>query len=75
MQLGYPPHRIDVITSIDGVDFEAAWRRRFTVVVDGLSLDFIGRDDLMRNKLAVGRTQDLADVERLRCSYERRGDQ
>ncbi len=66
VQLGYPPYRIDIITSIDGVDFEQAWERRMLVDVDDLVLNIIGRDDLIRNKVAVGRPQDLADVERLR---------
>lgn len=66
VQLGYPPHRIDIITSIDGVEFDDAWDRRLTIDVDGLLVDFIGRDDLIINKLAAGRAQDLADVDRLR---------
>lgn len=66
VQLGYPPFRIDIITSIDGVDFEQAWERRMLVDVDDLVLNIIGRDDLIRNKVAAGRPQDLADVERLR---------
>lgn len=66
VQLGYPPYRIDILTSIDGVDFEQAWDRRMTVDVDDLILNVIGRDDLIRNKTAAGRPQDLADVDRLR---------
>lgn len=65
VQLGYPPHRIDILTTIDGVDFDDAWERRTTIELDGLSVDFIGRDDLIANKLASGRPQDLADVDRL----------
>jgi hypothetical protein len=67
VQLGYPPYRIDILTSIDGVDFEVAWSRRISVDVDGLQLHVIGRDDLLANKLAAGRPQDLADVDRLRA--------
>ena len=65
VQLGYPPYRIDILTSIDGVEFEPAWNRRLTVELQGLSVPVIGRDDLIVNKRAVGRRQDLADVERL----------
>lgn len=68
VQLGYPPYRIDIITTIDGVDFDHAWERRMPVDVDDLVLSVIGRDDLIRNKMAAGRAQDLADVERLRQS-------
>lgn len=65
VQLGYPPVRIDILTSIDGVEFDAAWPRRMTIEIDGLPVDVIGRDDLVANKRATGRTQDAADVERL----------
>jgi hypothetical protein len=66
VQLGYPPYRIDVLTSIDGVEFDDAWRNRVTVDVEGLRLDIIGRNDLIINKEASGRPQDVADVKRLR---------
>jgi hypothetical protein len=65
VQLGYPPLRIDVITSIDGVEFNEAYDRRLTIEVDGLHLPVIGRDDLIANKRASGRPQDLADLQRL----------
>ena len=65
VQLGFPPYRIDILTSIDGVEFEEAWDRRLTVEIQGLSVPVIGRDDLIVNKRAAGRRQDLADVERL----------
>jgi hypothetical protein len=65
VQLGYPPHRIDILTSIDGVEFSEAWKRRLVLTADGLDLPFIGREDLLANKRAAGRPQDLADVDRL----------
>lgn len=65
VQLGYPPHRIDLLTSISGVTFEDAWLRRLSVVIEGEVVGFIGREDLITNKRAVGRPQDLADVARL----------
>lgn len=65
VQLGYPPYRIDILTSIDGVDFEDAWERRLSINIDGLQLEVIGRDDLLRNKIAADRPQDRADVDRL----------
>jgi hypothetical protein len=65
VQLGYPPHRIDIITEVDGISFEDAWSRRIAVLVDGMSVPFIGRDDLIANKTAAARPQDLADVARL----------
>jgi hypothetical protein len=66
VQLGYPPHRIDILTTIDGVDFAAAWERRVIVDLGGLTLSVIGLDDLIRNKVAADRPQDRADVEQLR---------
>ena len=65
VQLGYPPIRIDILTSIDGVPFEQAYDRRADVDVDGRHVPVIGRDELIANKRATGRLQDLADVERL----------
>ena len=65
VQLGHSPLRIDVLTSIDGVSFEAAWPRRLIVSIDGLDVPFISRDDLIANKRAADRPQDRADVARL----------
>lgn len=65
VQLGYPPHRIDILTDIDGVSFESAWEQRIEVEIGGRSVPFIGRDDLIANKRASGRPQDVADVARL----------
>lgn len=65
IQLGYPPFRIDILTSIDGVDFDHAWERRMLVQLNGMNVPFIGRADLIANKKAAGRPQDIADVTRL----------
>lgn len=65
VQLGFPPYRIDILTSIDGVEFDAAWQRRVTINLDGREVPFISREDLITNKSAVGRPQDIADVQRL----------
>lgn len=65
VQLGYPPYRIDLLTRISGVDFELAWGRHIEVVLGGVRVPFISRDDLLSNKRATGRPQDLADVVRL----------
>jgi hypothetical protein len=61
-QIGVAPRRIDVMTSVDGVAFAAAWRRRLDAKLEGLTVHVISRDDLIRNKKAAGRPQDLADV-------------
>jgi hypothetical protein len=64
-QIGVAPHRVDVLTAIDGVSFDDAWPRRATTRVSGLEIPVIGRDDLIRNKRATGRPRDLADADRL----------
>ncbi|MEN9745539.1 MAG: hypothetical protein RL729_11 [Actinomycetota bacterium] len=65
IQLGYPPFRIDILTSIDGVAFDQAWEKKVVVELNGMKVPFIGREDLIANKKAAGRPQDLADVSRL----------
>jgi hypothetical protein len=65
VQIGLPPRRIDVLTSITGVGFEEAWRGRVTHPVEGLVVPFLGRADLVRNKRATGRAKDRADLEAL----------
>ena len=65
IQIGVAPRRIDLLTSVDGVEFEDAWQHRVEVEVEGLRVPVIGRHHLILNKKAVGRPQDLADVARL----------
>ena len=65
IQLGYPPRRIDLITSLDGVTFEDCYARRTEVKWDGLSISMVDLQDLIKNKRAAGRYQDLADIENL----------
>lgn len=65
VQLGHPPRRIDLLTAIDGVDFDACWSRRVTLDLDGLRLNLISLDDFVTNKRASGRVKDLADLESL----------
>lgn len=65
IQMGFPPRRIDLLTSIDGVDFAPAFARRVVVDVDGQSLNFISLDDFKTNKRTTGRHKDLADLDAL----------
>ena len=65
VQIGLPPRRIDILTSISGVGFDEAWPGRVTHEVDGLAVPFLGRVALVRNKRATGRTKDIADLEAL----------
>ena len=65
LQMGFPPRRIDLLTSIDGVQFAPAFARRICADVDGQTLNFISLDDFKTNKRATGRNKDLADLDAL----------
>lgn len=65
-QMGQPPVRIDILMSIDGVAFSDAWPNRQAGDFDGIPATFIGREELLRNKTAAGRPQDLIDVDSIR---------
>jgi hypothetical protein len=65
VQLGRPPARIDLMTSISGVEFDAAWGSRAPAPLDGQPVSFLGWEDLIRNKKAAGRDKDRADVRKL----------
>jgi len=64
-QIGRPPGRIDVMMSLDGVEFETAWENRTSADFRGVPVNFIGKDDLIKNKELAGRHQDLADIEKM----------
>ena len=70
-QIGNSPRRIDIITDISGVGFEHAYANRKNILVDGLEIPVISVSDLIVNKRASGRTQDLADVEKLEAASKR----
>ena len=61
-QIGVAPRRIDILTTIDAVDFDAAWPERVVVEVAGLRVPVISRHHLLQNKRATGRPQDQADA-------------
>jgi hypothetical protein len=65
IRFGRPPIAVDILTVIDGMTFEDAWKNRVLLVVDtesGLKANIISADDLITAKIAAGRPQDLADV-------------
>ncbi len=68
--LGQEPFRIDILTDIPGVTFETAWSDRSSVTLDGETVPLISKSNLIKNKKAVGRLQDLADVEALEAVDE-----
>jgi hypothetical protein len=65
IQLGVSPNRIDILTFLSGVTFQEAWASREQSEIDSLSVPFISKEMLKRNKAATGRMQDLADLEHL----------
>ena len=65
IQLGYPPNRIDLITNPDGIDFQTCYDSKIEVILNNVPVKFINLDNLKKNKLASGRLQDLADLEKL----------
>lgn len=65
VQFGYPPNRIALITTATGVVFDTCYAARVQVEIDGVQVNFIDLENLKRNKAAVGRHQDLADIENL----------
>lgn len=69
-QIGVPPLRIDILTAIDGVEFDEAWNERGRVELIGVDVPVLSRRHLIANKRASGRLQDLADIERLQSGPE-----
>jgi len=67
-QIGVPPVRVDVMTAVDGVEFDDAWPDRLDAALGDLPVPVLSRKHLIDNKKAAGRLQDLADVERLEQS-------
>ena len=66
VQLGYPPLRIDLLTQIDGVTFEECFANKKEVSIDGLQINFIGYNDLLKNKKESGRPRDIDDIDNLK---------
>ena len=70
-QIGTPPARIDLLQRIDGVSFDEAWHNRVQGVIEGeVPVNVISRNDLIRNKLASAREQDLLDVKKLKAEEQ-----
>lgn len=61
-QIGIVPSRIDIITQIDGVEFEDAWREHKIVEIENLQIPVIGKTQLLINKQSTARTKDRNDV-------------
>jgi len=65
-QIGYPPLRIDILNSIDGVEFYEAKSKMMNVQIEhDLIINYIALDDFLKNKMASGRSQDLTDIKEI----------
>jgi len=69
--MGRPPNQIDLITAIDGITFDQAWSTRIETTYGDVPVSYIGREELIENKRAAARPQDLADVSYLESAKER----
>jgi predicted nucleotidyltransferase len=67
IQLGRVSNRIDLLTSISGVNSDEAFASKVSAELDGIPVYIISKDALIRNKRAIGQRQDLADLEALEC--------
>jgi hypothetical protein len=65
IQLGMPPNRIDLITTLDGVEFDDVWNDKVASDIDGIPIHFISKKHFIQNKKAVGRPKDLGDIGQL----------
>jgi len=65
IRISEPPLRIEVMTSVSGVDFDACYQQRINDTIDGIRVNFINLENLKANKLAAGRHKDLNDLENL----------
>jgi hypothetical protein len=65
IQLGRVPNRIDLLSSISGVTTDEAFATKVSAILDGIPVFVLGKDALIRNKRAIGRPQDLADLDTL----------
>jgi hypothetical protein len=65
IRMGLPPMRLEITTSVSGVEFDECYRSRVVDEFDGVEVNIIDLDDLKKNKRASGRAKDIADVEKL----------
>jgi len=63
--MGVPPVRLEITTSISGVEFDTCYERRIAAELDGVEVNLISLDDLKANKKASGRSKDITDLEKL----------
>jgi predicted nucleotidyltransferase len=62
VQIGVEPCRIDLLTSISGVEFDAAWQNKVTIALEDIEIYVLSKADLLRNKSAADRDKDQGDI-------------
>lgn len=67
IRMGFPPMRLEISTSISGVEFEDCFQSRIVDTLDGVEVNLIDLENLRKNKKASGRAKDIADLENLSC--------
>lgn len=65
-QIGYPPLRIDILDTIDGMKFKDAFPNKLHLDVNGIKVNYIGLKEFIANKTASGRSQDIADLKEIK---------
>lgn len=65
IRMGFPPMRLEITTSISGVEFDECYRTRIVDTIDGVKVSLIDLEHLKKNKKASGRAKDIADLENL----------
>jgi hypothetical protein len=65
-QMGREPNRVDILHTIKGVEFADCFQRCSHAKIDGAHIPIISSQDLLKNKIATGRPQDLADADQLK---------
>ena len=68
--IGVEPSKIEILTQVDGLQFNESYKKRKYFTIDKLQIPYIEFEDLIKNKLASGRYKDLADIEQLKKNRE-----
>ena len=65
VQLGYPPLRIDLMTSVSGISFQDCYQKKEVAIIDGIDVSYLDLISLKKNKRSTNRKKDLGDLENL----------
>jgi predicted nucleotidyltransferase len=71
-RMGRPPLQIDVMSNASGIEIMEAYKRKHTITAEGIKVDLISIEDLIKNKKISGRKQDLADAEKLELYFKKK---